>query len=182
MPGQRIIIIGNSNSGKTTLGEQIAAARGVPFIELDALHWGPNWTPADPDVFRDRVRRAIEPPVWVMAGNYSQQQNISWPAADTIVWLDLPLRTIVPRILTRSWRRWRSKEMLWGTNHESFWRQLKLWDADESLITFTIVNHRRRRQKYAAAMDDPAWSHLNFVRLTSTGEVEQWLADSGILA
>lgn len=177
MPGQRIIIIGNSNSGKTTLGERIAGARRVPFIELDALHWEPNWTPAEPDLFRERVRDAIKAPAWVMAGNYSQRREISWPAADTVIWLDLPLQLVIRRILVRSWQRWRSKEMLWGTNYESFWNQLKLWSYDDSLITFTVVNHRKRRRNYPALMDAPEWSHLTFIRLTSPGEVDHWFRE-----
>lgn len=182
MAGQRIVIIGNSTSGKTTLGEHIAAARCVPFIELDALYWDPDWTPVDPAIFLKRVHQAIESPAWVLAGNYAQQQGISWPAADTVVWLDLPLPRILYRIIKRSWRRWRSRELLWGTNYERFWTQLKLWDTEESLITYTVMNHRRRRKKYAETMGDPAWSHLSFVRLRSTAEIEKWLTDSGILA
>ena len=33
-----------SGSGKTTVGKQLAERLGVPFVELDALVHGPNWT------------------------------------------------------------------------------------------------------------------------------------------
>lgn len=182
MAGNRIVIIGDSTSGKSTLGERISDALGIPFIELDALYWTPNWTPIEPEQFRKRVGDAVQAPGWVLAGNYSPQQDISWTAADTVIWLDLPLRVIIPRIISRSWRRWRNNELLWGTNYERFWTQLKLWDTDESLITYTLLNHRERRKRYMAAMHDPKWSHLNFVRLRSQAEIEQWIEKSGILA
>lgn len=176
--GKRVIIIGSSNSGKSTLAERLAAYRGVPFIELDALHWEPNWTEADPDVFRERVHQAIQPDAWVMAGNYiTQQQSVSWPMADSVVWLDLPLPTVLRRCVVRCWTRWRSGELLWGTNRENFWEHLMLWNPERSLITYTIKHHHRRRRAFESFIADPHWTHLTFVRLRSPAEVERWLAD-----
>lgn len=37
----RVVIIGTSCSGKTTLAGTLAAALATPHIELDALHWLP---------------------------------------------------------------------------------------------------------------------------------------------
>ena len=175
-PGQRVVIIGSSGSGKSTLAECLAMQRGLPFIELDALHWEPGWTPAEPAVFRERVRQAIQPDAWVMAGNYSQQQDLSWARADTVVWLDLGLFTVLRRCVRRTWRRWRTNELLWGTNYESLWDNLKLWDVNGSLFSYTIVHHRRRRRKYESVMLDPDWSHLTFIRLRSQKDIDRWLA------
>ncbi len=41
--GQRIAIVGTTGSGKTTLAQQLSQRINVPHIELDALHWEPNW-------------------------------------------------------------------------------------------------------------------------------------------
>jgi adenylate kinase family enzyme len=172
--GNRIVIIGSSNSGKSTLARQIGVQLGVPVIELDAFHWEPNWTPADPDVFRERIRHAMQPECWVMAGNYTQHQDITWAAADTIVWLDLPLPLVVRRCVVRTWTRWRTKEVLWGNNREDFREHLQFWNTDRSLIAYTIANHRRRKRAYAAAITDPRWSHITFIRLRSPAEVDSW--------
>ncbi len=169
--GRRIIVIGSSNAGKSTLAQRLAERLGVPFIELDALHWEPGWVMAAREVFRERVRRAIAPASWVMAGNYiGQQQDVSWPVADTIVWLDLGLPTVLRRCVVRCWRRWRSRELLWGTNREVFWEHLMLWNPDKSLIAYTIMTHRARRRKYEAFTREPRWSHLTFIRLRSVEE------------
>ncbi|PSN09965.1 adenylate kinase, partial [filamentous cyanobacterium CCP5] len=69
-PGQRIVVIGTSGSGKTTLARQIAQSLQVTHIELDALHWEPHWTPAAPEVFRERVTIALAGDRWVADGNY----------------------------------------------------------------------------------------------------------------
>ena len=42
----------------------------MPHVELDALHWGPNWSvPTDED-FRARVAEALTTPGWVVDGSY----------------------------------------------------------------------------------------------------------------
>ncbi len=174
--GWRIIVIGSSNAGKSTLAHRLAARLGVPCIELDALHWEPGWVEAERAVFRARVRRAIAPASWVMAGNYTrQQQDVSWPVADTVVWLDLGLPTVLRRCVVRCWRRWRSAELLWGTNREVFWEHLLLWDPDKSLIAYTIKTHRAQRRRFEALTCEPLWSHLTFIRLRSVEAIDRWL-------
>ena len=45
---------------KTMLAKQIAQQLQLPHVELDALHWEPNWTAAETNVFRERVERALQ--------------------------------------------------------------------------------------------------------------------------
>ena len=181
-PGRRIIVVGGSSAGKSTLALRLAAHLGVPFIELDALHWEPGWVEAERGEFRRRVQVAIGPVSWVMAGNYTEkQQDVSWPAADTVVWLDLGLLTMLRRGVRRSWRRWRTREPLFGgENREDILDHLRLWDPERSLIAYSIKTHRSRRRRYEAYMRDPRWGHLTFIRLRSEQDVERWL--DGILS
>lgn len=180
--GTRLIVIGTTCTGKSTLAQQLAQRDGLTFIDLDALHWEPGWTPAAPDIFQQRVRDALAAADdrWVIAGNYTaQQQAISWPLAQTIVWLDLPLRVVLRRVVQRSWRRSRQRELLWGTNRERFWEQLRVWRTDDSLISFAIKTHRARRQRFEQALQDPRWAHIAFIRLRSRAEVDAWLRRLG---
>ena len=57
---QRISVVGTTGSGKTTLSERLARCLGVPHVELDALHWGPNWTELDPETLRAKVARIVQ--------------------------------------------------------------------------------------------------------------------------
>lgn len=176
MIGQRILIVGDSNAGKSTLGERLAAHLGVPFVELDALYWLPGWKGREPEDFRAVLQKTLTATdAWVAAGNYTSHAHVHWPLADTIVWLDYPLRITIPRIIARSWRRWRRKELLWGTNRERFYEQLMVWDAEKSLVAFSVKHHRARREGYEAAMSNPALAHLTWTRLQRPGETEAWL-------
>jgi hypothetical protein len=108
---------------------------------------------------------------WIVDGHYERIWPDLWPRAETVIWLDLPLRTLLWRGLVRSWRRVRRKEVLWGTNTEKVWRQLKVWDPDQSLLGWVLVSHRTRRRAYIAATVDPRWRNVHFVRVCSTDEV-----------
>lgn len=44
----RILIIGDSCSGKTTMGRRISTQTGIPHLDLDEIHWLDNWTEKDP--------------------------------------------------------------------------------------------------------------------------------------
>src|ERR1051326_6592269 len=84
----RIVVVGTSGSGKTTLAVRIASACKLPFIELDSLHWGPNWqalSETDPDEFVRRVRNATATDAWVSDGNYGMVRDLIWPRATHLV-------------------------------------------------------------------------------------------------
>lgn len=109
-PPQRLIVVGDSGSGKSTLAERLARALDAPFVELDALHWKPNWVESSDDELRPKLEAAAATERWVVAGNYRRiAEPTLWPHADLIVWLDLPLTLVLPRMVRRTWRRWRTQ-------------------------------------------------------------------------
>jgi hypothetical protein len=174
--GERIIVLGNTGSGKSTLAEALATRLGLPYVELDALFWEPDWQEPDPELFRERVRAATAGGRWVVAGNYlTRTQDILWPQAQSVVYLDLSLPLVLSRGVRRAWARWRNHELLWGTNYEHFWPHLKLWDPKDSLLAFAIQAHRSKRARFEADSADPRWAHVRFVRLRSPAHVARWL-------
>jgi len=54
----RVVVVGTSCAGKTTFARRLAGIVGAAHVELDALHWGPLWTPR-PDFQRD-VSAAVQ--------------------------------------------------------------------------------------------------------------------------
>ena len=170
--GSRIIVVGSSCVGKSTLGERLAAAVDAPFVELDALFWQPNWTETPDAEFATKILAATEGERWVVAGNYHRHTLPTiWPRANTVLWLDFPLPLVLWRIVRRSWKRSRSRELLWGTNYEPFWSQFKFW-SDESLIGFTLRSHGKRKRFYRQAMANEQWRHITFSRLASKKAVD----------
>lgn len=178
--GRRVTIVGDSCSGKTTLGEDLAERMACPFVELDALYWKPGWVPSEIPPFRIRVDEATQAQSWVLAGNYDSVRDITWPRSDTLIWLDFPLRITLPRIVARSYRRWRDDELLWGTNRERFFGQFKVWDKSESLIAWNLHQRTRLRRRYTEAERDPTHQHLIFYRIASPRELRKWLERTSV--
>lgn len=179
----RLHIIGNSCSGKSTLGRRLAEALDVSFVELDAINWQPNWIglhDTDPAAFERRIREATAGDAWVVADSYmSFAQRCFWDRVQTVIWLDLPMRVLLARLLRRSWRRWRTNELLWGTNYDDFWKHLKIWRREESLIWWIVTQHTHKRRKMRAAMADPRWRHIRFIRRTSSALDESLMTAVG---
>jgi adenylate kinase family enzyme len=171
---KRIVVVGTTSSGKSTLAEQLAEIIGGDYIELDALYWEPNWTPAEPFDFFVRVEEAISSEAWVAAGNYHVVRDIIWQRAEVIIWLDYPFQVVFWRLLTRTIHRALTQEELWNGNRESFWPHLKLW-SDESLFHWLFKTYWRRKREYPILFAYPEYTHLKIVHFKHPKEAEQWL-------
>lgn len=174
---QRVSVVGNAGSGMTVLAKRLSALLEVPHIELDAIHHLPGWTPIDPDAFRSELNRLTTGDGWVIDGNYRTvvMDGPVWERADTVVWLDLPRRTVMRQVITRTLSRvWRRQE-LWNGNRERAGNLLSL-DPYTSIIAWAWTQHANYERRLGAAMASPRFSHLGFVRLRSRREVERWLA------
>ena len=162
------IVTSASGSGGTTVGREIATRLGVPFHELDALFWQPEWTEPDRDDFRQRVARIVATGSWVIDGSYqSWIGQLVLGSAEVVVWLDLPMRVWLPRLLRRTVSRARSGEELWAGNRESLW---KTFASRHSLILFTLRHYRGRRNSYPER-----FAVYAVVRLRSQVEVDAFL-------
>ena len=173
-PHQRIVIIGSTSSGKSTLAQNLAAKLDMAFIDLDALHWEPNWTEAPLEVFRERVNTATQAPGWVVAGNYHTVRDLIWPQAEAVIWLDYSLPRIFWQLTRRTFTRWWKHELLWGTNYENLWVHFKLW-SKESLFHWLFKTFWRRRREYPEILSQPEHQHLKLLHFKYPSETEAWL-------
>ena len=86
----RILIIGCSGAGKTTLARKLGAQLGLPGIHLDAYFWDTGWEPMPRLAWQEQVDLLTAESKWVMDGNYSGTMERRIAASDAIVFLDLP--------------------------------------------------------------------------------------------
>jgi adenylate kinase family enzyme len=172
MPMQRVAIIAStSGNGKTALGRELARRLGAPFVELDSLVHGPGWTETPDDQLRALVEPVVAGDRWVIDGAYrGKLGDLVLASADTVVWLDLPLRVWLPRLLRRTLRRIRGVEPLWNENRETLRGAFLGRDA---LIPYALRAHFSNRRRYPVEL-----ASYPVVRLRSTEEVERWLETS----
>ena len=169
----RIAVIASaSGSGKTTVGRELARRLDVPFHELDALHHGPGWTEATAEELRAKVEPLVAGDAWVIDGSYrGKLGDLVLAGADTVLWLDMPMRVWLPRLLRRSYKRWRTQEELWNRNRESIRGSLFGRDA---LVPYALRHYRDRKRRYAVEL-----ANYQVVRLRSQREVIAWLDGLG---
>src|SRR4051794_6645342 len=111
---RRIAVVGPSGVGKSTMATALAKRLGLPHVELDALHWEPNWTEANPEVLRERVTQALSGPGWIVDGNYSKLRDLIWGQAELVVWLDFTLSVVMRRLFRRTVARAVKRQELWS--------------------------------------------------------------------
>lgn len=165
--------MGPSGSGKTTFAGQIAARLGWPHTELDALHWLPDWQQAPLKQFRARVAQAVAGDAWVVDGNYDKVRDLVWARVETVIFLDFPLWLCMGRLVRRTSRRVFGRQTLWSGNRETLREALF---SRDSLFLYTLRTYRRRRRNLLAAMQDPQYSHIQFLRFRAPHQAGDWLA------
>jgi adenylate kinase family enzyme len=166
----RVVVAGVSGSGKSTLCRQLAEKLELPYTEMDGLFHGPNWTErpeflADVDAFTAQK-------AWVTEWQYAPAQPRLADRAELLVWLDLPFRLTLARVIRRTVRRRRGREVLWNGNIEA-----PLWTffTDREHIVRWAISTRRKYQRLVPALE-ASHHHLSIVRLRSTAEVDAWVA------
>ena len=151
---KRVFVTGAPGSGKTTLSRQL----GLPVFEMDR-----GEAPADLDG------------EWVVDGVFTWDIARYLTRADVIVWLDLPMRTTIPRILRRhvelSVRRrnpHKGLRLLWRflRSHPDYYRgSAKTPEGPEDWDAI--------RRATTAALLEPHMDRV--VQLTSPRDVRRWL-------
>jgi hypothetical protein len=166
---RRVAIIATaSGCGKTTFGRALAARLGLPFAELDAIHWQPGWVELDAAELRRRVEPLVAGDAWVIDGSYrGKLGDLVLERADTVVWLDLARSVWLPRLVARTIRRWARREELWNGNRETLRGVLS---GDDPLIGYALRTAPRRRQRYPREL-----ARYRVARLRTPAEVEAFL-------
>jgi hypothetical protein len=140
----------------------------VPFVELDAWVHGPGWSEIPDDQLRARVEPVVAGDGWVVDGTYQHKLgDLVLAAADEVVWLDLPMRVWLPRLLRRTIGRLVGRTELWNGNRETL---RGAFGGRESLFGHALRTHVQRRREWPAQLRD-----LPVTRLRSPRAVDDWL-------
>ena len=175
----RVVVVGTSCAGKTTFAYRLARMLDTQHIELDALYWGPAWTPR-PDFQREALA-AAQQPRWVIDGNYSAVRDVIWRRCTAIVWLDYSFARVFSRALRRTAHRIITRERLYAGNRETI--RTALFDTD-GIPWWVMQTHQRRRRQFPALFRQPEYAHATVIQLRTPAAAEAFLAhpDSAVKA
>jgi len=157
---RRVVVIGTSCSGKTTLAGRVAGILAVPHIELDAIHWLPEWQERPMEEFRELTALAVAANQWVADGNYSGVRDIVWARATSVIWLNYTFPLVLWRALRRTITRSFGGQILYSGNKESL---RKAFLSRESIIWWVITTYHRLRREYPVSFKSQQFPHLNII-------------------
>ena len=169
---ERLVIIGSSCSGKTAMARRVAEILQVPHIELDAIHWLPDWKERADNEFRELVSSAVAADRWVVDGNYTLAQDIVWPRATKIVWLNYSFPVVFWRAFRRTLIRSVGRQTIFSENKETLRRS---FFSRESILWWVITTYRRRRNQFRAIFDGEDFPGMEFIELHNQRDTNQFL-------
>ncbi len=169
---KRIVVIGSSCSGKSTFAQQLASKISLEYIELDQLHWLPNWQERDDKGFRGLVKQATAAESWLVDGNYSVVRDIVWPRATTIIWLNHSFSLVLYRAFSRSIVRSATKKPLFAGNIETF-KQTFL--TRESIILWVLQTYHQKRKRYYTLLTQMKAQGIEVIEFNNQKQVDSYL-------
>ncbi|MBE1160908.1 AAA family ATPase [Dyella acidiphila] len=142
--GERVCILGPSNSGKSTLAAALGRKLGAPVVHLDQLHHLPNsdWLPRPAPEFLALHDEAIGAERWVIDGNYSSCMPQRLQRATGVILLDVSTATSLFRYLRRTLLESGRVGALEGAGERVKWSMLHY------ISVTTPLNRRRYREIY----------------------------------
>jgi adenylate kinase family enzyme len=101
----RILVIGCSGGGKSTLAQNLGRRFGLPFVSMDRdFYWLPGWVRRDRNEARALIAEAVAAERWIMDGTGVTSFDLRVPRSDLIIWVRMPRWLCLWGIYTRSLR------------------------------------------------------------------------------
>ena len=171
---KKINVVGTSGSGKSTVSKLLAQKLNYPYIEMDAVYWKADWQEPSDEEFFLKLAQSLQQPNWVLDGNYNRSVPVKWAEVDTVIWVDYSFSRTIYQAVTRAIKRCLSGQELWqGTGNVETFKQS--FFSKDSVLLWTLQTYKKNRRRYLQVMNNPEFSHIHFVRLTSPKKVQAFI-------
>ena len=167
---KRIMVIGvSAGVGKSTFADQIGKALRIPVVHLDSLYWKPGWIESTVEEFREAQRLVVKQESWVIDGNYGNSYDVREQLADTVIYLELPLRMCLYRVVKRYWKNRGTTRPDLG---EGCTEKL-----DKEFLRFIITTYKRRKRQMAERLKRYETEGKTVIALKSRKEIKTFLEE-----
>lgn len=98
----RIMVVGSSGAGKTTLSRAIGQRFGLEHLSMDKEYfWLPGWQARARPEQREMISAAVMRERWIMDGSNPSSFDLRLPRTDIVIWMRLPRITCILSVLKR---------------------------------------------------------------------------------
>ncbi|HEY0122778.1 MAG TPA: AAA family ATPase [Rhizobium sp.] len=129
---ERILVIGCSGGGKSTLSQKICARLDLPYVSMDReFFWLPGWVKRDKAEERALIAAKVAEERWLIDGTAPSSFDLRLPRTELVLWVRMPRWLCMWGALSRAVR-WlgRSRpDMAPGCPERIDWEFLRyIWD------------------------------------------------------
>ncbi|WP_342513494.1 topology modulation protein [Sporosarcina sp. FSL K6-1522] len=165
----KVLVVGvSAGVGKSTFARRLGELTGLEVTHLDRLYWKPNWVEASAEEFSAAQQKVVEKDQWIMEGNYTGTFPIREAHADTLIYMELPLRVCLYRVLKR-------RVQYHGKTRQDIGEgcQEKI---DWAFLKFIVTTYGTRKKTMQERMQRFAEQGKTVHYLTTTAQIEGFLA------
>lgn len=145
---RRILVIGCSGGGKSTLAQKLASHFDLTYLSIDRdILWLPGWVERSREEQRQRIVERIAGERWIMDGTNPSTFDIRLPRTDIVIWVRMPRLLCVWGVVTR-WLKHIGRtrpEMAPGCIEKVDWQFLEfIWTFEKKFsprVTSAIAAH-----------------------------------------
>lgn len=159
----KILVIGISGTGKSTLSRKISHELALPLYHMDSVIWEENWKESKAEKVEDNLKKIVEMSSWVVEGWIDYYSKDLFKSASTVIYLDYPGWLAMLGGVQRWWRHRGSNrpEMPKGCNEVLNFQFLR-----------TMLLRHERPHIEKTLLD---FKPKNIIRFRSRQQAEQWL-------
>jgi len=165
----KIMVIGvSAGAGKSTFARRLGELTGIEVTHLDRLYWKPNWVEAPSEEFSAAQQQVVQNEQWIIEGNYTGTFTIREPHADAVIYLELPLRVCLYRVLKR-------RVQFHGKTRDDVGEGCKE-KMDKAFLKFIVSTYGARKKKMIERMQRYADEGKTVHYLKTPTQIEEFLA------
>jgi adenylate kinase family enzyme len=163
------MVIGvSAGVGKSTFARRLGELLGINATHLDCYYWKPGWIEAPAEEFSAAQQEIVQRDRWIIEGNYTSTIDIREPHADTVIYLELPLRVCLYRVVKR-------RIQYHGKTREDLTEGCPE-KIDWAFIKFILTTYGRRKKKMLERMQRYASEGKTVHHLKSSAQIEGFLS------
>ena len=158
---KKILVCGESCSGKTTFGKYLSSKLKINHYDLDEIHWLPGWNISSDEVFENKLNTIVKKEQWIITGNYFSRQDSVINYCDTVIYLKIGFITRLYRAFIRGIARSITKNEVCNGNYETFGRN---FFSKDSLLLYIIKTRKifdKKIQNIKSMYADKSWIILS---------------------